>query len=605
LWVLAGAAVLAALVAAWIFRPRAEREEVSLEVAAPVAPAVEVAEAPPLPFVDVTRAWGIDTVHVSGARGEKLLPETMGGGVALFDADGDGDADLLLTSGSSWPHDRSSADAAPSGSTTFYRNEGGRFVDATRAVGLSTPGFYGTGVAIGDVDGDERPDVYLTSVGGNRLYRNTGDGFENVTDESGVAGEDDLWATSAAFFDGDGDGDLDLFVGNYVVWSRQIDLEIDHRLDGVGRAYGPPVQYRGTFPSYYRNDGGGRFIDTSAESGLHVVNAATGVPVGKALGVVPVDLDLDGDLDVLVANDTVRNFLFLNRGDGRFEEVAEPSGLAYGRAGEATGAMGIDAGYYRNDDDLGVAIGNFANEMTSLYVAQGEPTLFADEAIGDGVGAASRAVLTFGMLFLDVDLDGRLDLLETNGHLEDEISTVDASQSYEQAAQLFWNAGLDARATFVEVPSERLGDLATPIVGRGSAAADLDGDGDLDLVMTQAGRPPLVLRNDQATGHRWLRVRLRQPNTANPRGVGALVTVEAGGTTQRRQMMPARSYQSSSEAVITFGLGEATTIQALHVRWSDGVEQSVPVGDLGLDRELTIERDPALAASSSNAEPAG
>ncbi|MDX1501465.1 MAG: CRTAC1 family protein [Thermoanaerobaculia bacterium] len=402
-----------------------------------------------------------------------------------------------------------------------------------------------------------------------------------------MAGAPDAWSTSSAFVDVDSDGDLDLFVCNYVRWSREIDLELDYRLTGVGRAYGPPLNYQGTFSYLYRNEGDGTFTDVSAESGIQVTNAATGVPVGKALGVAPADVDRDGAIDLLVANDTVRNFLFHNLGDGRFEEVGELWGVAYGRNGEATGAMGIDAAHYRNDGDLGFAIGNFANEMTSLYISQAEPTLYADEAIVEGVGAPSRLMLSFGVLFLDYDLDGRLDLLQANGHLESEINTVDPSQTYEQATQLFWNAGTAARRGFLPVDPSTTGDLARPLVGRASATADVDGDGDPDVVLAQTGRAARLLRNDQRLGHHWIKVRLEQPG-ANRYAVGAWIEVEAGGVTQRRQVMPTRSYQAQSELPVIFGLGAAESIDALRVIWPDGVaEEREPPA---VDRFIVLAR---------------
>jgi hypothetical protein len=271
-------------------------------------------------------------------------------------------------------------------------------------------------------------------------------------------------------------------------------------------------------------------------------------------------------------------------------------GLAYGRAGEATGAMGVDAGYYRNDQELGFAIGNFANEMTSLYLSQGDPSLYADEAIGEGIGASSRLMLSFGLLFLDYDLDGRLDLLQTNGHLESEINSVDPSQSYEQASQLFWNAGPDHRQGFIPVDPLTTGDLAQAIVGRGSAMADADGDGDLDLVITQTGRPALLLRNDQSLGHHWLRLKLRSPGP-NRDAIGARVALMYDGQAQRRQVMPTRSYQSQSELVLTFGLGSTAAIDSIQIIWPDGNTQEV--GSLPVDQLHVIDYGPDQAGDDA------
>jgi hypothetical protein len=561
--------------------------EQKIKPAAPEAPAAKTAELPSIPFRDITGEAGIAFVHESGATGEKLLPESMGGGAAFLDYDGDGDQDLLLVSGASWP-----GAAKKSGRTALYQNDGkGRFRDVTAEAGLgAAAGTYGMGVAVGDYDADGYPDFYLTALGKNRLFKNRGGkGFEDVTGKMGVAGGEDEWSTSAAFADFDRDGDLDLFVANYVLWSREIDLELDYRLVGVGRAYGPPVNYKGQHARLFRNDGAG-FADVSKEAGVQVLNKATGVAVAKALGVLPVDIEGDADLDILVANDTTQNFLFVNDGKGVFEERGEEAGIAYGRAGESTGAMGIDGGHYRNDRDLGIAIGNFANEMTSLYISQGNASLFSDEAISDGVGAPSRLPLKFGMLFADFDLDGRLDLLQTNGHLETEIAQVDPSQTYAQPAQFFWNAGPGARATFVELKGDHLGDLVKPIVGRGSAFADIDGDGDLDVVMTQVGRAPLLLRNDLAAGANFLRLRLADPKSANRDAIGARVTIEAGGVRQERQVMPTRSYLSQSEPTLTFGLGKIAKVDSVKVIWPDGKEETLDPAAYALGRENRVER---------------
>ncbi|HEX2165330.1 MAG TPA: CRTAC1 family protein, partial [Thermoanaerobaculia bacterium] len=472
----------------------------------------------------------------------------------------------------------------------LYANDGrGRFTDATAAAGLAVT-FYGQGVAVGDVENDGDPDLFFTAVGPNRMFENRRGRFVEVTAAAGVAGAPDAWSTAAAFFDADRDGDLDLYVGNYVRWSRRIDFEVDYRLTGVGRAYGPPANYEGTYSLLYENTGGGRFRDVSAAAGVRVDNPATGLPAGKALGALPIDADRDGWMDLFVANDTVGNFFFHNRGGGRFAEVGTAWGLAYDPMGKATGAMGVDAADHRNDGELAFVIANFANEMTSVYVSQGDPTLYADEAIGEGIGAPSRAVLSFGIFHFDADLDGRLDLLQANGHLEDEIAKVDPSQTYRQSAQLFWNAGPGARHTFVLVDPAETGDLARPIVGRGSAYADVDGDGDLDVALFQTGGPPLLLENRQRLGHHWLRVDVEgDPAAGSPRdAIGARLTLTAGGVTQVRVVNPTKSYLSQSERTATFGLGDAERVERLEIVWPDGSRRVL--ADLPVDREIAVRQ---------------
>ncbi len=522
---------------------------------------------PQVSFTDVGREWGIAFRHHSGAYGERLLPETMGGGVAIFDFDNDGLQDLLFVNGSDWPW-REQSQPAPT--AALYRNEGqGRFVDVTKGSGLDVP-LYGMGVAIADVDGDGLRDVFLTAVGANRLFRNLGDGrFEDITAAAGVAGDPQAWSSGALFFDYDRDGKVDLFVLDYVQWSREIDAEIDYRLTGIGRAYGPPMNYAGTHSRLYRNLGGGRFEDVSAEAGIQINNPATGLPMGKGLAATVLDVDGDGWLDIMVANDTVQNFLFRNLGNGRFEEIGSISGLAYDNSGAATGAMGLDAAWYANNADQAVAVGNFANEMTSFYVAQSGSGLYTDESIVSGIGPDSRQALSFGLFFFDYDLDGLLDLFQTNGHIEDEINAVQPSQHYEQPSQLFWNCGAECSRPLQPVAAKSLGDLALPVVGRGAAYGDLDGDGDLDLVITQIGRPALILRNDQNTGNNWLRIAL-EGTQGNRDAIGALVTVRIGATTQRRLQMPGRSYLSSVEPILTFGLGKASTVDEVRVEWPEG-----------------------------------
>ena len=341
-------------------------------------------EIPEIRFTDITSEAGITFVHHNGAYGEKMLPETMGGGCAFFDFDNDGDQDLLLINSCEWPWSERDLAALPI--TQLYRNDGtGRFENVSKGSGLDVT-MYGMGVAVGDFDNDGLVDVFISAVGKNRLFHNDREGkFTDVTDRAAVAGSDDQWSTSTGFFDYDNDGDLDLFVCNYVKWSREIDLAQGFSLTGIGRAYGPPTAFEGTHPYLYQNNGDGTFTDVSAKAGVQVSNPTTGVPMAKSMGVTMVDLDGDGLLDVIVSNDTVRNYVFRNQGDGTFEELGIDAGLAFDSAGKARAGMGIDAANYRNTKAMGVAIGNFANEMTAFYVADNKPMRFTDDAVSTGL----------------------------------------------------------------------------------------------------------------------------------------------------------------------------------------------------------------------------
>jgi hypothetical protein len=580
----------AASVAAWNWY---HREPPAVHATVAVAPQVRdqpLEAIPAVRFTDVTREAGIDFVHYNGAYGEKLLPETMGSGCAFFDFDNDGHQDLLLLNSTAWPWREAAADAAgPATRPTLklYHNDGkGHFTDVTAGSGLDVS-MYAMGVAVGDYDNDGLVDVFISGVGGNRLFKNLGGGkFRDVTVDAGLSGNADQWGTSCGFFDYDNDGKLDLFVCNYVRWSRQADLSQGFVLTGLGRAYGPPVSFEGTTCRLYHNEGNGRFRDVSKSAGIEVLNPATGKPMAKSLGVTFVDLDHDGFLDIIVANDTVQNFVFHNRGNGTFEEIGMQTGLAFDSSGLARGAMGIDAAWHRDDGSLGVAISNFANEMTALYVSQGQPLLFADEAVACGIGPASRLDLKFGLFFFDYDLDGRLDLLTANGHLEADIHKVQASQQYRQPAKLFWNAGPQQSTEFVCVGPDKCGtDLFHPIVGRGAAYADIDGDGDLDVVLTQNNGPPLLLRNELNGRAHYLRFKLIGMHS-NRDAIGAVVEVNLGDRVLRRQVMPTRSYLSQVELPVTVGLGKQTEVKGVTVRWPGGTVQ--PVTRYHLDGLTTI-----------------
>ncbi len=588
----------------------------------PIPNATEVILAPPKPrppvqvepptarFAEITSAAGIGFFHENGSEGEKLLPETMGSGCAFFDYDNDGDQDLLFINGKPWPWSTKTREGPPP-TCALYRNDGtGRFDNVSAAVGLEIS-LCGMGVAVGDYDNDGWTDVFITACGEpNRLFRNDKGTFVDVTAAAGVGGGDEKWSTGCGWLDIDHDGDLDLFVCNYVKWSREIDKSQDFRLVGVGRAFGPPKAFEGTFPFLYRNDGGGKFTEISAEAGVQVRNPNTDAPMAKSLSISPVDLDNDGWIDIVVANDTVQNFVFHNLKGGKFEEIGAQIGIAFDPFGNTRGAMGTDTARFRNNETLAVAIGNFSNEMTALYLSQEGALQFSDASLATGLGPLTRLQLTFGLFFFDFDLDGRLDLLEANGHLEEDINKVQVSQHYAQPPQLFWNCGPGQPTEFIRVSASECGEeFVQPIVGRGAAYADIDGDGDLDFVLTANGGRPRLFRNEQELGHHWLRVKLiGREGGSNREGIGAWVEVRPGGAANvmRQQVMPTKSYLSQSELPLTFGLKTLDPVESIVVRWPSGRIQQLR--DVPVNKLLTIEEPPeepavGKAAASDNQAP--
>jgi hypothetical protein len=592
-WSLAtfGVAAVVGAVGVYAFWPEPPIDQVKETRLAPIGLREKAAAAiPRVQFTDITRQAGIKFEHENGAAGLKLLPETMGGGCAFFDFDNDGDQDLLFVNSNRWPWDRKPADRDEA-KMALYRNDGqGNFADVTAGSGLDVS-LYGMGVGVGDYDNDGRVDVFLSALGPNRLFHNEGSGkFRNVTAAAGVAGGDNEWSASTGFFDYDNDGDLDLFVCNYLKWSREYDEGQNFQLVGGGRAYGRPQNFEGTYPYLYRNDGQGRFTEVAVEAGLCIRNPNTGVPMAKALGVIFADLDLDGWMDMVVANDTVQNFLFHNQRDGTFREMGAEAGVAFDMNGNARGAMGIDVARFRDNDSIGIVIANFANEMTALYVADGNNMQFMDEAVSTGIGPTSRLELKFGIFYADYDLDGRLDLFTANGHLEEDINRVQPSQHYEQSPHLYWNCGAKHATEFMPVPAELCGsDFMRPMVGRGASYADIDADGDLDILLTGVGQTPRLLRNDQQQGHHWLRLRLTGTR-ANRDAIGARVELKLpDGSTLHRQVLPTRSYLSQVELPVTFGLGGTEQVRKCTVTWPDGSKQQVDMN--GVDRTYEVTQD--------------
>jgi hypothetical protein len=504
---------------------------------------------------------GVAFTHVTGARGDKWMPETMGGGVAVLDLDGDGRPDLLFVSGAYWPGDPRAK--SRKSSLALYRNEGSgadglpRFRDVTREAGLERV-FYGMGASVADYDGDGRDDVFVTAVGRDYLFHNQGGGrFEEVAARAGVA--DSGWGTSSAWLDFDGDGRLDLFVCRYVDWSPEKDLFCT--LDGKTKSYCTPERYPGTPSHLYRNLGGGRFEDATKKAGIENANQ-------KALGVAPYDFDGDGKVDLLVANDTAPNNLYRNKGDGTFEDVAVEAGIAVDEGGRSRGAMGAAWGDTKNGRGATLAIGNFSNELKSLYWTE-KGDVFLDESPRSGVGPSSLLSLTFGVCFFDADLDGRLDLLLANGHVEPTVQQVQKDVTYEQAPILYWNAGGDR---FLAADA---GELGKPLVARGAAYADLDGDGDLDVVLVANGGPARVFVNRADRPAASVRVRLVGSGKSNRDAVGARVIASIGGRTLTQQVTGGSSYLSAPEKTLTFGLDGAAKIDALEIRWPDGAAQTL------------------------------
>lgn len=553
------------------------------------APTSQVQEdtrtAPAVVFRNVSEQVGVRFQHRNGALGDRYLPETMGGGVGALDYDNDGDLDLLLVGSSSWAEagfGAAAQDDAGISSLALYRNDGtGLFEDVTAQVGLSLS-CYCMGVAVADINADGRLDLYLTALGQNLLLLNTPEGFVRQPGALGAAGTVETWSTSAAFVDYDNDGWLDLFVANYVQWSPEIDREVDYQLAGIGRAYGPPAQYAGTNSYLFRNVGGIRFEDVSESAGIQVHDAA-GQPTGKALGVLAWDWDEDGLQDLFVANDTTRNFAFHNQGDGTFLEVGSESGLAFDNAGKATGAMGVD--FLEQGGQLSVAVANFANEMTSFYVRPPGQSFYTDEAVVAGIGPATRRALSFGLFFFDYDLDGLADLFQANGHVEPLINQVQPSQHYQQPAQLFWQCGVGCARQFVL--AEAGPDLAVPLAARGAVYGDFDGDADLDLVVVQVGGEAAVFRNEQATGHHWVRLDLRQ-GTANGFAYGARVVLKTANAQQVGYVSPGRSYLAHMPLTLTFGLGSYAGEVEAEVTWPDGQVQRFD--ELAADRVHLLQR---------------
>jgi hypothetical protein len=502
-------------------------------------------------FTDVTSAAGIQFRHNSGAFGEKYLPETLGPGCAFLDYDNDGWQDILLINGMDWP-----GHAKQRSTMHLYRNNrNGTFTDVTRAAGLDVE-MYGLGVAVGDFNNDGFPDIYVTCVGQSRLFQNTGKGhFRDITEHSGLGGRLGF-SSSALWFDYDRDGLLDLFVCNYVKWSPAQDVFCG--MDAKHKSYCTPEAYRGATCWLFRNRGNGTFEDVTAASGIFDSSS-------KSLGVAMLDYDQDGWIDLLVANDTQPNKLYRNQRDGTFQDIAVKAGVAFSEDGKARAGMGVDVADYDNSGIAGLAITNFDNEMIGFYRGT-RGGLYVDQAARSDVGRLSRRSLGFGCFFFDADMDGLLDLLVVNGHIDPGIHETRPGTGYAQPPHLFLNKGA---AGFQDVAGALGGGFADPKVGRGAAFGDFDRDGDLDVLISTNQGPAYLYRNDRSNGHRAIRFRL-VGTKSNRDAIGATVRVTSGGETGSRMVKSGSSYLSQSEMPVTFGLGKRDSVERAVLHWPSG-----------------------------------
>ena len=509
---------------------------------------------PSFRLVDVTAGAGLRFQHHNGGYGQKLLPETLGSGCAFLDYDGDGWQDILVVNGMDWPgHARRRSTLG-----LFRNNRNGTFSDVTRSAGLDVE-IYGMGVAVGDVNNDGFPDLLITCVGQNRLFRNTGKGtFVDATRTSGLAGRT-AFSTSALWFDYDRDGFLDLFVCNYVKWSAEHDVFCSR--DGKQKSYCTPEAYRGDTCWLFHNRGNGTFEDVTATSGIFDTSS-------KSLGVAMLDDDQDGWPDLFVANDTQPNKLYRNQRNGTFKEVAIGAGLAFSADGKARAGMGVDAGVLDASNQATLAITNFDNEMIGLYRPLGRG-LYEDVAMRAGIGAASRTTLGFGCAFADFDLDGALDLVVANGHIDETVRPIRGHVGSAQAPHLFLNQGT---GVFRDVAAAVGADFSKPKVGRGLAVGDFDRDGDVDLLITTNNGPAYLFRNDQSNGNRSLRFRLAGTKS-NHDAIGATVRIFHGGSSQSRLVKSGSSYLSQSELPVTFGVGPRDRVDRVVITWPSGATQ--------------------------------
>jgi len=503
-------------------------------------------ETAPVVFNEVTKEAGITWVHNNAMSPEHYLPETVGAGCVFFDYDNDGWMDIYLVN--SGPADFFTP-KAPLKNALYHNNHDGTFTEVTDRAGVAA-GTFGMGAAAGDYDGDGWQDLYVTSYGRNILYHNNGNGtFTDVTDKAGVAAPG--WSTCAVWFDYDNDGKLDLFVSSFVIYNKNMSCG-NNRLGKI--YYCIPRVFKPQASHLFHNNGNGTFTDVSTESGI-------ASSPGKSFGVVATDVNNDGLMDLFVANDTMPNFLFINKGNGKFQEVGLPAGVAYSEAGNPRSGMGVDAADYDDDGYQDLFVANIDQELFSLYRNQKDLT-FTDEP-GE-IGAATRLLSGWGLKFFDYDNDGRLDLILANGHPDDMVESLTAHVKYREPLLMFENTGHG----FKNVSARSGAAFAKEYPARGLALGDFDNDGDLDVLISNNGGAPLLLRNDGGNRNNWVGLQL-VATKSNPGAVGAIITWQAGGVTHRRLKTNGGSYLASHDPREVLGAGK-NKIESVEIRWPSG-----------------------------------
>lgn len=507
-----------------------------------VKPAVTFEEVP-------AKISGVNWSHDNAHSPERFLPETVGAGCAFFDYDNDGWMDIYLVN--SGPSDFF-APATPPKNALYRNNHDGAFTDVTEKAGVAG-GTFGMGVAAADYDADGWVDLYVTSYGRNILYRNNGNGtFTDVTAKAGVAAQG--WFTCAVWFDYDNDGKLDLFVSGFVVYDKsQITLCTDEKRSQ--RYYCVPRLFKPSPSRLFHNNGGGAFTDVSRESGI-------ADHPGKAFGAVATDANNDGLMDLFVANDTMPNFLFVNKGVGKFEEAGLGAGVAYSDAGKPRSGMGVDAADYDGDGWQDLFVANIDQEFFSLY-RNGKDLTFTDEP-GE-IGSATQLLSGWGLKFFDYDNDGDPDLFLVNGHPDDLIEMRVARVKYKEPLLMFENTGRG----FKNVSAQSGAVFAKDFSGRGMAAGDYDNDGDLDVLISNNGEAPLLLRNEGGNRNNWIGLRL-SATASNAAAAGAIITWKAGGMKRSRLKTAGGSYLASHDPREVIGVGAATKIDSVEIRWPSG-----------------------------------